>query len=128
MGSGFAGRRASKTIQPGNTVLLVDREGVMREIDDARDEEAARLLHLQEQGDRVDMVALSRRLEHHPDPMDVSNEFCVIQRLEQRQIDLVGQQQIIQLVFNFKQLRQRECLTLQTQINIRTRTMVALGA
>ena len=58
-------------------------------------------------------------IKEFANPLDILHQFGVINMVQQGQINFVGQQQVVDFVFDFQQLRQRERVAHQTQIDIR---------
>lgn len=70
----------------------------------------------------------SALVEHHPDPVDLLAQRGVIDLGVNRQIDHVGQQQVVEFFHQAQQVAIGERVALEGQVDVRAPLVIALGA
>lgn len=58
-------------------------------------------------------------VKHHPDALDMFPQFCMGDLAKNREVDLVGQQQVVKFLDDGAKFRRGQGLAVQGQVNVR---------
>lgn len=58
-------------------------------------------------------------VKHHPDALDMLLQFCMGDLVKNREVDLVGQQQVVKFLGDGAKFRRGQGIAVQGQVNVR---------